>query len=191
MAESPETTRKRSASAFKYTSPLLQGATAATLFGESYLHGASFPHVLHAGIGYAQRTIGLGGMGYYGYKAYKKRDWKSTAMFAGYTGFTLHGLARMWEAHEHHQKHTPRFGSFAAMSKMVAPKPEYAPDLFANMVEWSHAMPKPSASARDFRSTGVRMLQSFKPETLLRSQRWGAALLGASALYSAFEEHRR
>lgn len=205
-----EQQRKKSASAFSgLFSPVLQMGTASTLWAESMLthaeiraHAAepktpkamggipkmppgTFPQV---GLGVIQRNLGLAGMFYYGRKAYKDPSWGNLAMFTGYSGFAAHGYARMFESMEHPQKFTPRFGAMAAASKMAYPRPEFLPDLVANLAEASHSMSYPTGS---WRQTAVESLKRIKPMTLLRTQRAGAVVMGAAAGLDAAKTYMR
>lgn len=171
--------------------PVLQTGTAATLAGESMLHAMSSATKPFAqvGIGYAQRSIGVFGALYYGHKAVDEGGAGNAFKAAAYTGFAAHGYARMLESQSVHAPWTAGTGMGSAVLKGLASGPSSAPgfiaDAAANAVELGHSMHPPASQPWQ---TMVRAAHQVKLPALVKTQRAGAALMFADALYQGFKK---
>lgn len=171
--------------------PMLQAGTAATLTAESMLHGMGSATKPFAQIatGHAQRSIGLFGALYYGRKTMEEGGAGNAFKTVAYTGFAAHGYARMFESHSRHAPWTAGSGLGAAVLKGLASGPSSAPgfiaDAAANAVELGHGMHH--ASSQPWQAI-ARAAHNIKPATVMKTQRVGAALMFADALYQGYKK---
>jgi hypothetical protein len=146
-----ETLAKHKEAKKELGSAKLLGATAVTLGAEAAVHhiGDLHKHAARAGIGFAQKHIGMVGAGYYLNKFIEDRDPRTALMATGYLLFNAEGFARMWEGAKPHMPMTGNFGMMSAATKMVAAWTplgtfSYLPDLAANAIESRHNTDRPT-----------------------------------------------
>lgn len=169
----------------------IQAGTAGTLLAESMLHRTEVTARPFAqiAIGYSQRSIGLLGMGYYGKKAYDEGGLGNYLKAIGYGAFSFHGYARMAEAQGAHAPWTAASGATAAMFKGAASSPFSFPgfvaDLAANVVEFGHSLHHPTMT---WQKTLAHLSHQVTPQTLMRTQRGGAAALLGGAIYEGYKK---
>lgn len=175
----------------KIFGPMLQAGTAGTLFAESAIHrlDVTARPFAQIGIGYGQRSIGVLGLGYYGKKAWDEGGIGNYAKAIGYGAFSFHGYARMAEAQGAHAPWTAASGAGAAAFKGAASSPFSFPgfvaDLAANVVEFGHSFHHPKAS---WQKTLAYLSHQVTPQTLIRTQRGGAAALFGAAIYEGYKK---
>jgi hypothetical protein len=151
LAKQIETLAKHKEAKNELGSAKLLGATALTLGAEAAVHhiGDLHKHAARAGIGFAQKHIGMVGAGYYLNKFIEDRDPRTALMATGYLLFNAEGFARMWEGAKPHMPMTGNFGMMSAATKMVAAWTplgtfSYLPDLAANAIESRHNTDRPT-----------------------------------------------
>jgi hypothetical protein len=171
--------------------PALQTATAGTLFAESLVHRmtSTAQGVAQISIGHAQRTVGVLGAFYYGRKAQQEGGVSNYLKTVGYGAFAVHGTARMFFPQA---SFTPFSGATAALAKGVASGPfsfpGFAADFAANVVELGHSFHHPRGELQQVVSA---MSHQVKTRQLMRTQRFGAAVLAADAAYDFFQAYQK
>jgi hypothetical protein len=166
----------------------LQFSTAATLAGESLSpHGGIGRTAANIGIGVAQRGIGIAGGAYYAGKYAKSGELGDLIKAGGYGAFAVHGALRVFQSANPHPVATPAVGAVAGFAKTLASGPVeavgYAADALANAGEAGHGIAKS-------KSTVSSSVPHIDLKTIVRSQRVGAAALGAGAMYQIYKNGR-
>lgn len=171
----------------------LQLGTAGTLFAESAVRATSLAG--QAGIGFAQRNIGVFGALYYGQKAWKEGGATNYAKTAAYSTFAAHGIARMFYPQA---LFTPASGAMAAVLKSVSSGPFSFPgfvaDLAANVVEMAHVVHKQHHGhppRGGWKKAAYALAEQVGHGDLKAIQRFGGRALALSATYELIKETRK